>query len=194
MLQLDLLVDVGAVLAEQALSCNLLLSRSEELAPVRVGLHEEGSNHSNDEGEQAFEEEDVTPAVDDHGGNAERRDSNETCSKQAAEGACERTSRDEDSDAEEEFVPLVETGKEECDAGHGAALGQTQECSRNVKSGVSLYECCAERDEAECHDQEGDPESGADRFEDDVRRNLNAAMSSQLSAREVGMDEMTNAM
>ena len=113
-------------------------------------------------------EEDVAPGVQFHGCDAELGDSNETCGEQSTEGSCERTGRDEDSDAEQEFVPLVEARQEECNAGHGTALSETEESASNVQSGVCLDECCAHRAEAEGEDQEWDPESRTDGLEDDV--------------------------
>lgn len=167
-LQLDLFVHVRTVLAEETLCGDLLFAGREELALVRVCLHEDWSDQSNDDCEQAFEEEDVAPGVQFHGCDAELGDSNETCGEQSTEGSCERTGRDEDSDAEQEFVPLVEARQEECNAGHGTALSETEESASNVQSGVCLDECCAHRAEAEGEDQEWDPESRTDGLEDDV--------------------------
>jgi hypothetical protein len=123
--KLDFLVDVCTVLAEQALSGDLLFcfesatvlgnhlasfkltTGREELALVRVGLHEKGSDKSNDASKESFEEEDVTPGVQSHRRHAEFGDSDKSSSQQATECTCERTGRDENTDAEEQFVSLV---------------------------------------------------------------------------------------
>lgn len=142
-LQLDLLVDVGAVLAVEALGGDVLLTRGQELALVRVSLHEEGSNERHDAREETLEEEDVAPSVKLHGCDTKLGNPHEASSQQTTEGACKRTSRDEDSDAEQQLVPLVKAGEEECNARHGATLGQTQEGACDEKTSVSLDECRA---------------------------------------------------
>ena len=172
--QLDLLVDIGAVLAEQTLSGDGLLTLCEELALVRVSLHEERRNKAYNAGEETLEEENVTPGVDSHGSNAKFGNPNKASSQKTTEGSCERTGRDEDTDAEQQLVPLVEAREKECNAGHGAALGQTQECTRNEQAGVSLHEGSAKGDQAEREDQERNPEPRSDSLQDDVRWNLNA--------------------
>jgi hypothetical protein len=90
-----------------------------------VSLHEEWSDQSHDASKESFEEEDVTPGVQSHRRYTEFRDSDESSSQQTTECTCKRTGRDEDTDAEEQFVPLVKAGQEESNAGHGATLSQT---------------------------------------------------------------------
>jgi hypothetical protein len=166
--QLDLLVDIGAVLTEEALSGDGLLTLREELALVRVCLHEEGSNQGNDASEETLEEENVAPGVELHSSDAEFRDPDEASSQKTTESASKRTGRDEDSDAEKELVPLVEAGEEEGNTGHSATLSQTQECACNEKSGVALHEGSAEGDQTKREHQEGNPESWSDCLQDNV--------------------------
>jgi hypothetical protein len=166
--QLDLLVDVGAVLTVKALSSDSLLALCEELALVRVCLHEQGSNQADDASEETLEEENVTPGVDLHGSDAEFGNPDETSSQQTTESTSKRTGRDEDTDAEQQLVPLVEAREEERNTGHSATLSQAQECSRNVKPGVGFHEGSAKRDQSEREHQEGNPEAWSDSLQDDV--------------------------
>lgn len=85
-----------------------LTSRRKELALVWVGLHEYGSNQTNEASEEAFKEEDMTPGVQSHRHDAEFGNPDETSSQQTTESTRKRTGRDEDTNAEKQFVPLVE--------------------------------------------------------------------------------------
>jgi hypothetical protein len=166
--QLDLLVDIGAVLTEEALSSDGLLAFRKEPALVWMCLHEEGSDQGNDASEEALKEENVAPGVELHSSDAEFRDPDKTSSQKTTESTSKRTGRDEDTDAEQQLVPLVEAREEESNTRHSTTLSQTQECSRNEKSGVALHEGSAEGDQTEREHQEWDPESWSDRLEDDV--------------------------
>lgn len=171
---LDLLVDVGAVLAVQALGSNLLLPRSKELAVFGMCLHEDGSGKTDKASEKAFEEKDVTPGVQSHGGDTELRDLRETCSQQTSECTSQRTGRNEDSNTEEQLTSLVETRQEESNTGHSATLSKTKDCSCGIESLPILDERCAKRDQTESEDQEWEPKPWTDCLEDDVAGNFDA--------------------
>jgi hypothetical protein len=77
-----------------------LTTGREELALIRVGLHEEWSDESNDASKESLEEEDVTPGVQSHRRHTKFGNSDKSSSQQATECTCKRTGRDEDTDAE----------------------------------------------------------------------------------------------
>lgn len=89
--QLDLLMDVRLVLSVETLGRNLLLARCEELALVRVCLHEERGDERDDDREKAFEEKDMAPGVQPHRSDSKLRDLGQACSQEASEGTCQRT-------------------------------------------------------------------------------------------------------
>jgi hypothetical protein len=102
----------------------------QEVAFFRASRHQERRNETKDYCEKAFEEEDVTPGVQDHRKRSPRRNTRKTVyrlatgircqdcgslhrGEKAPESSSHGSSGDVYTNAEQEFVALVEAGNEE---------------------------------------------------------------------------------
>lgn len=164
----DLLIGLCSVLANEALVCDHFLPFRQEFArPGRAG-QPDGGYETDEHGHEAFEEENVAPGVDPHRGHAPGWNPGQARGQQPAKCARHRSGRYIDADAEEQFLALVKGTQVEGHAGHRSALEDTQDGARGEQARVGRHEGGAHGDEAETHHQEGEVETGADTFEDDV--------------------------
>lgn len=168
----DLPGGIRPVLTQQTLSGDLSLAFVEEVGGRRISRHPNGRQKTNDDGDETLKEEDVAPRVDLGARDSPRGDLGQGGGQETTKSTGDGSSRDVNTDAEQELVALVEAAQEEGHTRHGTTLKDTQERTGDHEASEILDEGGAQRDEAEAADEKWEVETRSDGLEEDVAGHL----------------------